>query len=47
VAATYDFFMGEVVPNVPTPAAAQFANAISVLSEQNDKLKLKRGLEKS
>jgi NitT/TauT family transport system substrate-binding protein len=39
VAATYDFFMGEVVPNVPTPTAAQFANTISVLSQQNDKLK--------
>jgi NitT/TauT family transport system substrate-binding protein len=39
VAATYDFFMGEVVPNVPMPTAAQFANAISVLSRQNDKLK--------
>jgi NitT/TauT family transport system substrate-binding protein len=38
VAATYDFFMGEVVPNVPTPTAAQFANAIAVLSQQNDKL---------
>jgi NitT/TauT family transport system substrate-binding protein len=39
VAATYDFFIGEVVPNVPTPTAAQFANAISILSQQNDKLK--------
>jgi hypothetical protein len=39
VAATYDFFMGEVVPSVPTPTAAQFANAISILSQQNDKLK--------
>ena len=39
VAATYDFFMGEVVPNVPTPTAAQFANAMSILSQQNDKLK--------
>jgi NitT/TauT family transport system substrate-binding protein len=39
VAATYDFFIGEVVPHVPTPTAAQFANAISILSRQNDKLK--------
>ena len=39
VAATYDFFIGQVVPNVPTPTAAQFANTISVLSQQNDKLK--------
>jgi NitT/TauT family transport system substrate-binding protein len=39
VAATYDFFIGEVVPNVPTPTAAQFANAISILSQQNEKLK--------
>jgi NitT/TauT family transport system substrate-binding protein len=39
VAATYDFFIGEVVPNVPAPTAAQFANSISVLSQQNPKLK--------
>ncbi|MFL5284097.1 MAG: hypothetical protein ACJ8AW_24670 [Rhodopila sp.] len=39
VAATYDFFIGEVVPNVPTPTAAQFANCISILAKQNDKLK--------
>jgi NitT/TauT family transport system substrate-binding protein len=39
VAATYEFFIGEVIPNVPTPTAAQFANAISILSRQNDKLK--------
>jgi NitT/TauT family transport system substrate-binding protein len=39
VAATYDFFIGEVVPNVPAPTAAQFADAISILSRQNDKLK--------
>jgi NitT/TauT family transport system substrate-binding protein len=39
VAATYDFFMGEVVPIVPTPTAAQFVNAISILSQQNEKLK--------
>lgn len=38
VAATYDFFIGEVVPNIPTPTAAQFANAISILSRQNEKL---------
>jgi NitT/TauT family transport system substrate-binding protein len=39
VAATYDFFIGEVVPNVPTPTAAQFADGISMLSQQNDKVK--------
>jgi len=39
VAATYDFFIGEVLPNVPTPTAAQFAPGISVLSQQNDKIK--------
>jgi NitT/TauT family transport system substrate-binding protein len=39
VAATYDFFIGEVVPNVPTPTAAQFATAISILSQQNDKVR--------
>lgn len=39
VAATYDFFIGEVVPNVPTPTAAQFADGVSILSRQNDKLK--------
>jgi ABC-type nitrate/sulfonate/bicarbonate transport system substrate-binding protein len=38
-AATYDFFMGKVVPNVPTPRAAQFADVISILSQQNDKIK--------
>jgi NitT/TauT family transport system substrate-binding protein len=39
VAAIYDFFIGEVVPNVPTPTAAQFADGISILSQQNDKVK--------
>jgi NitT/TauT family transport system substrate-binding protein len=39
VAATYDFFIGEVVPNVPTPTAAQFADGISILSQQNDKVR--------
>jgi NitT/TauT family transport system substrate-binding protein len=39
VAATYDFFVGEVVPSVPTPTAAQFADGISVLSRQNAKVK--------
>jgi ABC-type nitrate/sulfonate/bicarbonate transport system substrate-binding protein len=38
-AATYDFFMGKVVPNVPTPRAAQFADVISILSQQNEKIK--------
>jgi NitT/TauT family transport system substrate-binding protein len=39
VAATYDFFIGEVVPSVPTPTAVQFADAISILSRHNDNLK--------
>jgi hypothetical protein len=39
VGATYDFFTGKVVPRIPTPTAAQFADGISVLSLQNDKLK--------
>jgi NitT/TauT family transport system substrate-binding protein len=39
VAATYDFFIGEVIPDVPTPTAAQFADCISILAKQNDKLK--------
>jgi NitT/TauT family transport system substrate-binding protein len=39
VAAIYDFFIGGVVPNIPTPTAAQFAESISLLSQQNDKLK--------
>jgi NitT/TauT family transport system substrate-binding protein len=39
VGASYDFFIGEVVPNVPTPTAAQFAQSISILSQQNDKVR--------
>jgi hypothetical protein len=39
VAATYDFFIGQVVPNLPVPTAAQFADGIAILSKQNDKLK--------
>lgn len=39
VAATYDFFMGEVVPNVPRPSAEQFAQGIAVLSQNNEKVK--------
>jgi ABC-type nitrate/sulfonate/bicarbonate transport system substrate-binding protein len=39
VAATYDFFIGEVVPNLPVPTAAQFADGIAILSKQNDKLR--------
>ncbi len=39
VGATYDFFTGKVVPSVPTPTSAQFADGISILSRQNDKLK--------
>ena len=38
-AATYDFFIGQVVPNVPVPTAAQFAQSISILSQQNDKVR--------
>jgi len=38
-AASYDFFIGEVVPSVPTPAAAQFAQSIAILSQQNDKVR--------
>ena len=37
--ATYDFFIGKVVPDVPTPTAAQFADGIAVLSRQNDKVR--------
>lgn len=39
VAASYDFFIGEVVPSVPTPTPAQFAQSISILSQQNDKVR--------
>ena len=39
VAATFDFFIGKVVPNVPVPTVAQFADSISVLSRRNEKLK--------
>ena len=39
VAAIYDFFIGKVLPNVPTPRAAQFADGILLLSQQNDKVK--------
>jgi NitT/TauT family transport system substrate-binding protein len=39
VAATYDFFIGEVVPRVPTPKAEQFADGITILSQSNDKVK--------
>jgi len=39
VAATYDFFMGEVVPSVPTAKAEQFADGIVIMAKQNDKLK--------
>lgn len=39
VAATYDFFMGGVVPSVPTPKAEQFARAIAILSQSNDKVR--------
>jgi hypothetical protein len=39
VAATYDFFIGKVVPRVPTPKAEQFADGITILSQSNDKVK--------
>lgn len=39
VAATYDFFIGEVVPSVPTPKAEQFADEITIMSQSNDKVK--------
>ena len=39
VAATYNFFIGEVVPNVPRPRAAQFADGIAILSQQNEKVR--------
>ncbi len=39
VAATYDFFLGHVVPNVPVPTAEQFADSIAVLSQKNEKVK--------
>jgi NitT/TauT family transport system substrate-binding protein len=38
-AATYDFFMRKVVPDVPTPRAAQFADVISILAQQNETIK--------
>jgi ABC-type nitrate/sulfonate/bicarbonate transport system substrate-binding protein len=38
VAATYDFFIDEVVPSVPTPKAEQFARGIAIMSQFNDKL---------
>jgi len=39
VAATYDFFMGEVVPNVPTVTAEQFADGITILAADNPNVK--------
>jgi len=39
VAATYDFFATEVVPNVPLPKPEQFADGIIVLSARNEKVK--------
>jgi NitT/TauT family transport system substrate-binding protein len=38
VSATYDFFATDVVPSVPMPAANQFADSISLLAEQNEKV---------
>jgi NitT/TauT family transport system substrate-binding protein len=39
VAATYDFFIGKIVPRVPTPKVEQFADEITILSQSNDKVK--------
>jgi len=39
VNATYDFFAGSVVPSVPLPAPAQFADGIAILGEKNEKVK--------
>jgi ABC-type nitrate/sulfonate/bicarbonate transport system substrate-binding protein len=39
VAATYDYFMGKVVPNLPLPTPEQFAESVSLLSERNEKVK--------
>jgi ABC-type nitrate/sulfonate/bicarbonate transport system substrate-binding protein len=36
--ATYDFFAKSVVPSVPLPAPAQFADGISILSQRNEKV---------
>lgn len=35
----YEFFSGEVIPSVPAPKQEQFADAISILSDKNDKVK--------
>jgi NitT/TauT family transport system substrate-binding protein len=37
--ATYDFFARSVVPSVPLPTPAQFADGIAILSEKNEKVK--------
>ena len=39
VAATYDFFMGDVVPEIPKASAEQFTDGIAVLSTLNQKVK--------
>ena len=41
VEATYDYFIGSgtVVPSVPTPTAAQFADSIALLAQKDDKVK--------
>jgi NitT/TauT family transport system substrate-binding protein len=39
VEVTYDYFMGKVVPNVPTPTADQFSESIALLAQNNDKVK--------
>jgi ABC-type nitrate/sulfonate/bicarbonate transport system substrate-binding protein len=36
--ATYDFFVGQVIPSVPTPSPDQFTSGISVLADTNERL---------
>ena len=36
---TYDYFMGKVVPRVPTPTVGQFSESIALLGESNEKVK--------
>lgn len=36
--ATYDFFVGEVIPSVPLPSADQFATGLGILADTNPRL---------
>ena len=36
---TYDFFIGEIAPSLPYPRPEQFADAIEVLAQKNDKVR--------